>query len=69
MSGARSSKRARSCWGINMEEFIVWWCGLIGVTDQEAIHIAIGIAAGGSLYLAVVNVLGFLAAILSAATR
>jgi hypothetical protein len=52
-----------------MEEFIVWWCGLIGVTDQEAIHIAIGIAAGGSLYLAVVNVLGFLAAILSAATR
>ena len=34
-----------------MERFVLWWCGLVGVTDQEAIHIAVGIVAGGSLFV------------------
>lgn len=37
-----------------MERLIDWWCALIGITDPQAIQIAVGIAGAGTLYLALV---------------
>lgn len=32
-----------------MQNWVIDWCNLIGVTDEKAIEIAVGITAGGSL--------------------
>jgi hypothetical protein len=32
-----------------MERLVLWWCALIGVTDEQAIHIAVGVVAAGLL--------------------
>jgi hypothetical protein len=32
-----------------MEKFVIWWCSLVGVTDDQAIHIAIGITTAVTL--------------------
>jgi hypothetical protein len=47
--------------------FVEWWCRSVGMTDQAEIHLAIGIAAALSiflaLYVAAVIVIGLLAAV------
>lgn len=35
-----------------MEWLVNWWCGFVGITDQRAIEIAIGITGAGTLGLA-----------------
>jgi hypothetical protein len=45
-----------------MQQLVVWWCELIGVSDGDSIRVATGIIAGGSLILAaiwIVNTISF----------
>ncbi len=39
-----------------MQKAVEWWCALVGVIDPGAIHIAVGIVAGGTMLY-----IGFLA--------
>jgi hypothetical protein len=36
-----------------MQKFILWWCDFVGVTDPNAIQIAIGVSAAGALLLVI----------------
>lgn len=40
-----------------MQQLITWWCHLIGITDEAAIQMAVGIVGGSSLVLVVLVVL------------
>jgi hypothetical protein len=43
-----------------MEKFVIWWCSLIGVTNDQAINIAVGIVAAGILFAIPGFALGFI---------
>ena len=52
-----------------MEQIIEEWCRLIGVFDQQAIHVAVGVAAGGLLLMPVVLIILVIFGVLSVATK
>ncbi|HWK94323.1 MAG TPA: hypothetical protein VNR39_02770 [Pseudolabrys sp.] len=35
-----------------MQMFVVWWCQLVGVTDPDAVKVAVGIVAAAPLLAA-----------------
>jgi hypothetical protein len=35
----------------HIQEYVNWWCNLLGVVDPASVQIASGIVAGGSLLL------------------
>jgi len=35
-----------------MERAINWWCDLVGVTSEPAIHVAVGVVAAASFLIA-----------------
>jgi hypothetical protein len=37
-----------------LERLVTWWCHLIGITDEQAIHYAVGAVGAGTFLLVVV---------------
>jgi hypothetical protein len=37
-----------------LERLVIWWCHLIGITDEQAIHYAVGAVGAGTFLLGVV---------------
>jgi hypothetical protein len=48
-----------------MQSAVVWWCGLVGVTDPASIQVAVGVVAGGSLIVIVYAVTGIVLGLLA----
>ena len=52
-----------------MQKMVIWWCSLIGVTDEVSIQIAIGVCAAGTLLAIAYFVVGILLGSLAATMK